>query len=288
MAHLLVLELLGEELVLVADLGLRTHAGGYATGLEPLSVASGPTTAVVPRPAQRPPMRLRGRRECTACGERWSYFETADVACPACGSPRSVAVEGEAVLHTAGGATLDLEAARAAVEDRPVRAVARDAAEAARSFLAERGFIDGGELRPLDEVTVAAAELRQVADQVKRELEPDEDAEWHLLALLRGAPEGDRPESVPAVTRSARGLGVAAAVERYRVDLARYLDDHPDPEARRRLGSLRDHLRRIEALEGDVPPEQAERLLAAARDLGAALRGEDGALSRADDRLSRF
>lgn len=233
-------------------------------------------------------MKLRGRRECADCGERWSYFEIGAVECPACGSLRSLATDGEPVLHTANGAALDLTEARDAVEDRPIREVATLAADQTRGFLAERGFIDAGELQPLDDVTVAIAELRQVADRVRRELAPDEDAEWHLLALLRGAPAGDRPESVPAVTQPARGLAVATAVDRYRADLGRYLDEHPDPEARRLLGTLRDHLRRVEALDGDVPPEQAERLLAATRDLGAALRGEEGALARAADRLSRL
>jgi hypothetical protein len=233
-------------------------------------------------------MKLRGRRECADCGEHWSYFETGGIDCPACGSVRSVALDESATQHTAGGADLALVDARRAVDDRPLREVADLAAEASRSYLADRGFIDGGELQALDDVTVAVAELRQVADRVRRSMAPDEDAEWYLLALLRDAPDGDRPDEVPEAYRAARGMGVAAVGERYRADLARYLDEHPDPAARRVLGVLRDHLRRVEALEGDVPAEQVDGLLAATRALGAYLRGEESALARAEDRLERL
>lgn len=232
-------------------------------------------------------MKVRGRRECTACGERWSYFETGGVECPACGSVRSVAVDDQPTLHTVGHAELDLSEARAAVDGRPLREVAELATGACRPFLNERGFVDAGELRPLDDITVAAAELRQTADRVRRSMTPDEAAERYLLELLRIAPEGQRPADVPEGLQGARGLAAAGAVDRYRADLARYLDEHPDPAARRVLGFLRDHCRRVEALDGAVPVETADRLVAAARDLGAYLRGEEAALARAEDRLSR-
>ena len=303
MAHVLVVELLGEELVLLAHLRLGAHvaavAGRTRTAFgrrrgrvvgpdrgRPRPAAG--TDAVFSGPAERPAMRVRGRRECRDCGERWSYFETGAVECPACGSVLSVAVDDERRLHTAGPADLDLAAARAAVGDRPLREVADLAAAATRSYLAAVGFVDAGELRPLDDRTVAAAELRQVADRVRRSLVDDEAVEHHLLALLRGAPDGERPDDVPAALRGARGLGVAAAVDRYRADVARYLDEHPDPAARRVLGTLRDRLRRVEALDGDVPPAEAERLVAAARELGAYVGGEadEAALARAEDRLT--
>lgn len=247
-----------------------------------------PTNAVFRSPAEAGPMRLRGRRRCRNCGERWSYFETANTACPTCGSLWSVALDDDPTRHTAGGAELDLTAARAAVGDRPLREVAGLAADATRPFLVGRGFIDAGRLRPLDDVTVAAAELGQAADRIRRSMAPTEAAERYFLDLLRGAPDGERPTTVPAGLRAARGRGAAAAVERYRADLVRYLDDHPDPATRRALGSLRDHLRRVEALDGDVPVETADRLVATARDLGASLRGDEGALARAEDRLTRF
>lgn len=231
-------------------------------------------------------MPLRGQRTCAECGRRWSYFETGSVDCPACGSVRSVAVADEAVLHTRGDTTLDLSAARAAVDDRPLRDVARLAAAASRAYLADRGFIDAGELQPLDDVTLAVAELRAVSDQIHRSMAADDAAEHHLLALIQGASDGDRPADVPPAFRPARGRGAAAAVERYRADLVRYLGVHPAPEARRVLGPLRDQLRRVEALEGDVSVETVDRLVAAARDLGAYLSGEEAALARAEDRLS--
>lgn len=233
-------------------------------------------------------MRLRGRRVCAECGERWSYFETGDVSCPGCGSLHSTAADDEPVRHTAGDATLDLAEARAAVDERPLREVAALAGAAARSFLVDRGFIAAGELRPLDDVTVAAAELRAAATLVGGSVTPDEAAERYLLDLLRGAPEGRRPDTVPPELRAARGLGAAMAVDRYRGALARTLDDRPDPEARRLLGLLRDHLRRIEALDGEVSPATADAVVATARDLGDYLRGDGAALASAADRLSRL
>lgn len=233
-------------------------------------------------------MKLRERRECVDCGECWSYFERESVTCPSCGSVRSTALDAEGTLHTVGGDDLDLTEARQAVDEEPLRTVARLAADASRGFMAEQGFIDRGELRSLDDTTVAAAELRQAADRLRRSMDPEEDAEWYFLALLRGAEDGERPEEVPPGFESVRGLAIASAVERYRSDLARYLEVQPDPEARRVLGILRDHLRRVEALDGDVPVEHAERLLAAARELGAYIQGEEGTLARAEDRLARL
>jgi hypothetical protein len=69
-------------------------------------------------------MKLRGRRECVDCGEHWSYFDTGEVECPVCGSVRSVALDEAAALHTGSDADIDLEAARAALDDRPLREVA--------------------------------------------------------------------------------------------------------------------------------------------------------------------
>ncbi|WP_010612050.1 DUF7117 family protein, partial [Halococcus hamelinensis] len=74
-----------------------------------------------------------------------------------------------------------------------------------------------------------------------------------------------------------------------RRDATAYLDDHPDSEARAALDSLEDHVRRVEALDGDVSPDHAERLLGVARDVGTYLREDDeNALAAARDRLSRL
>ena len=51
-------------------------------------------------------MKVRGRRECEACGARWSYFDTGEVTCPDCGSLHSVGLDDERALHTASTATL--------------------------------------------------------------------------------------------------------------------------------------------------------------------------------------
>ncbi|MFD1633708.1 hypothetical protein ACFSBJ_08180 [Haloplanus ruber] len=84
----------------------------------------------------------------------------------------------------------------------------------------------------------------------------------------------------------ARGLGDANAADDYRRDLLAWLDEHPDPEARRTLGTLRERIKRVEALEGDVPPSDAESLVAAAREVGMSLREDDEtALAAARDRL---
>lgn len=235
-------------------------------------------------------MKLRGHRECTDCGRRWSYFQTGGIECPNCGSLRSQALEDEPVLHTAGTADLDLTEARSAVDSRPIREVAALAADASRSYLTQRGFIEGGELQPLDEMTVAVAELRRVAERVKRSVQPDDNAERFLVELLREAPQGDRPAEVPPGLEADRGLGIAAAVDRYRTDLSRYLDEHPDGEARRVLGTVRDHQRRVQAVDGAVPIDQSERLLEAVRELGRYLREDEAeaALARAEDRLRRL
>lgn len=234
-------------------------------------------------------MKIRGRRRCKECDHRWSYYETGSVSCPACGSLLSVGVDEARALHTDAPAELDLAAARRGIDERSIREVAADAGDAARDYLLSRGFIDGGELLSLDEPFVAAAELRHAADVVRRSLDLAEDAERYFLVLLAGADGGDRPDEVPDSMREAYGLAMADAVDAYRADLATWLDEYPDPEARAALGRLREHGKRVGALDGDVPPAEADRLVAAARDLGAYVRkGNEDALARAGHRLARL
>jgi hypothetical protein len=91
---------------------------------------------------------------------------------------------------------------------------------------------------------------------------------------------------VPDSLAAARGLGDADAVDAYRRDLLTWLDDHPDEAARRTLGTLHEHLKRVQALQGDVSPAAAESLIDAARDVGTYLiDGEDASLDRARERL---
>ncbi|WP_251328359.1 DUF7117 family protein [Haloplanus pelagicus] len=233
-------------------------------------------------------MKIRGRRECRDCGCRWSYYETGSVACPDCESLRSVGVDEDRTLHTDAPATLDLTPYRTAAADDDLHAVVDDCKSDLRAYLRRRGFVDGGTLRPLDETVVAAAELLQVVDAFDRRRSPTDAEHTYLLALLRDADGGERPspDAVPEELAAARGLGDANAVDAYRRDLLEWLDDHPDGAARRTLGTLRERVKRVEALQGDVSPSAAEALVRAAREVGTYLAdGDDSALAAARDRL---
>ena len=237
-------------------------------------------------------MRIRGQRECRSCGTRWSYYETGSVECPSCGSPRSVGVEDERRLHTASPVSLDLTEARNRLEsDESLREVADVAAEACREYVRGFGFVNAGELQYLEETYLAAMELRHVAGRVGRSMTLDDDEEFYFLSLLRGADHGDRPASdeVPDSLRSARGLAYARAVSEYRSDVRAYLDEHPHPLASEVLGPLDGHLKRVVALDGEVPTAESELLVRIAQDVGTYLREDDeSALAEARDRLDRL
>lgn len=237
-------------------------------------------------------MEIRGERECTECGTRWSYYETGEVACPDCGSLRSVGREGRE-LHTDGPAELDLTPVKRGVAERPLTDVADEVTDRCREYVHDRGFIDGGELRELDETYLIASELTAAIRAYERSLasgaldpETDDAEQLHLFALLNE--ERPPPPEVPDSLAPARGLAYAKAVSTYRDDLRTYLDDEDaqHPPVRRALGRLDDHLRRAEALDGDVEPRTAERLVEVARDLASAVREDDEvALARAQERL---
>jgi hypothetical protein len=247
-------------------------------------------------------MRVRGERECRDCGTRWSYYETGAIECPDCGSVRSLGVDEQRQLHTTGPASLDLTEVREAVDDQHLAEVVAAAKERCRAYLRQDGFVRGGDLLALDDVHLAARELVHVADLVGRDRTLDDDAEWYLLALLRGADAGERPapEEVPDDLRIARGLAAAEGVRTYRRELLEWLDEHPHPEAREPAGRLDQHGKRVEALQGDVPPREAEQLVAVARDLQRYLRDDDpqasdataasgaDALATASERLDRL
>jgi uncharacterized Zn finger protein (UPF0148 family) len=231
-------------------------------------------------------MRIRGERECRQCGTRWSYYETGAVTCPDCGSPVSVGV-GERAEHTDAPAEFDLTPVRARVDETPLREVAEAAADRAADYLRATGFVHAGDLQPLSETYLAAAELRQLGTELAGGLRVDDPVELYFLSLLGGADEGDRPDpdEVPDAVRGARGRAVAAAVDAVQSDLRRVLAD-PEPRVSQVLSSVTTHRKRIEALDGDVPPREAERLVRAVRDLLAYLRENDEtALARAEDRL---
>jgi len=232
-------------------------------------------------------MKVRGERECRACGTQWSYYDTGTIACPECGSVHSVGLD-ERTEHTDAPVTLELTGVRNRVDEDTTAELAAAAAERCREYTRKRGFIDGGSLRPLDETYVAAVELRHVASEIEREMRPGDAAKAYFFDLLAGADTGERPavETVPETLRKPFGLAMAAAVDAYQRDVRRYLDDNPDPEGRRLSGRIRDHRKRIEALGGDVDPADSHRLLRAAGDLGKFLNGEESAAITADNWLS--
>jgi hypothetical protein len=235
-------------------------------------------------------MRVRGRRECRDCEHRWSYYETGGVACPACGSLRSVGVD-DRTRHTDTPVSLDLSPHRRAVEEAGIGAAADDLQRDLRTYRNKRGFIRAGELRPLDGTFLAATELLHAVDVLTRADDVTDDEEFYLLDLLRGADAGERPpvDGVPASMRAARGLAVADAVDDYRRETLTWLDDNPDTEARRTLGTVADLVKRTRALGGDVPLDTSEALVTATRGVSTFLReGDEAALVSARDRLSRL
>jgi uncharacterized Zn finger protein (UPF0148 family) len=232
-------------------------------------------------------MRVRGHRECKECGTRWSYYDTGEAACPECGSLYSVGVDEERTLHTATAATFDLTPVRRQVDEVPLRQLASRAAEHCREFTRGYGFIDGGTLQPLDDTYLAAMELQYVGSELDHRLEVDRDEELYLTSLLQ-ADVGERPPpaEVPESLRAMRGLAYANGVRGYRSDLRTYLDEHPDPAARRLLRRLAEHAKRVRALDGDVPPRETESLVAVIRDVGRYLAdGDETALAEAGTRL---
>jgi uncharacterized Zn finger protein (UPF0148 family) len=231
-------------------------------------------------------MEIRGERECTDCGERWSYYETGEIQCPACGSLRSVGV-GDRAEHTDDPVELDLSGVRNAVEAATTAELAEQASEEAAEYVRRAGFVHAGRLEPLDDTYLAAAELRRVGAELARRMRVDDDAELYLLELLRTADSGERPApgKVPASLRAQRGLAVAAAADAYASDIRRVYDD-PDREVSRVLSGIRAERKRVEALDGDVEPERAERVVRALRDLHASLEEDDEtALARAQERV---
>ena len=231
-------------------------------------------------------MEVRGERECRDCGTRWSYYETGSVACPSCGSVFSVG-HGDRAVHTAGGASLALGRARAAVDDEPIDRVAALAAEAARDYRRAAGFVDAGELQPFDDTALLAAELETTGRELAGSMRVGHEAEAHLLRLLRASESDTRPgpDSVPADLHQARGLAVARAAGDYHRDLRRVLED-PGPSLSAALSTIRARRKRIEALDGDVDPRTAERLVGATRDVYAHLELDDeAALARIDERF---
>lgn len=232
-------------------------------------------------------MKVRGERECQDCGTRWTYYETGSIACPDCGSIHSVGID-ERTEHTDSPATLDLTPIRNRIDTDSTREIAGAAADHCREYTRERGFINAGELRSFDEAYVAAVELQHIGAHLSREMRISDPAERYFYELLGKADDGDRVpvEEVPTELSAPFGLAMAAAVDQYQRDVRTYLDTNPEPTARRLSGRIRDHRKRIEALDGNVDPADANRLVHATRDLGSYINGDESAFVRAENWLA--
>ena len=233
-------------------------------------------------------MKIRGERECTECGTRWSYYETGSVGCPACGSLQSVGID-ERTEHTDMQVTFDLTPVRNAIDEVDADDLAERARDRCREYVRRRGFVNAGTLRELDDTYLAATELLHVADIVAREITLEDRDELYFLALLRDADGGKRPpvEDVPHSLRAARGLAYANAVREYRRDIRTWAEDRDLTSSERgALETLGEHVTRVRMLDGDVEPRNAERLIEATRELANGLRGDGVALSNAHERLA--
>lgn len=246
-------------------------------------------------------MEIRGQRACKACETEWSYFETGSIACPNCGSLRSVGRDEERCLHTDASAALPLEEFRGRVAEEPVNAYADEFESALREYTRKRGFINGGDLRDLDETYLTARTLLHTVDLLARSREVTADEEIYLLTLYRTLADEQSPadsdgratEEVPDSLQEAWGSAATDAVGAYTSDLRTWLDAHPDSEATQTLGRLREHVKRVEALQGAVDPETATALVETAQAIGRSLRTDDpeaatDALAAARDRLSQL
>ncbi|MBZ6496324.1 DUF7117 family protein [Natrinema longum] len=232
-------------------------------------------------------MKIRGERECTECGTRWSYYETGSVGCPGCGSLQSVGVD-ERTEHTDLQVAFDLTPVRNAIDDVATDDLAERARDRCREYVRRRGFVNAGTLRELDDTYLAATELLHVADIVAREIHLEEREELYFLALLRDADQGERPpvDDVPRSLRAARGLAYANAIREYRRDVRTWTDDRNlTASERSALETLGEHVTRIRMLDGDVEPRTAERLVEATRNLTNGLRGDELAFTRSQERL---
>ncbi|AFZ74497.1 DUF7117 family protein [Natronobacterium gregoryi] len=239
-------------------------------------------------------MKIRGERECKECGTRWSYYETASIDCPACGSLHSVGVD-ERTEHTDRQASFDLTPVRNDIDEVSTDELAERARDRCREYVRRRGFINAGELRDLENTYLAATELLHVADVVARgiELELADREELYFLSLLRDADVGDRPstDAVPATLESARGLAYANAVREYRRDVRTWAGERDaklTTNERGALETLGEHVKRLRMLDGDVDPQTAERLVETTRELADGLRGDEVAFARAQEGLENL
>ncbi|TYT61596.1 DUF7117 family protein [Natrialba swarupiae] len=235
-------------------------------------------------------MKIRGERECTECGTRWSYYETGSIGCPACGSLHSVGLD-ERTEHTDLRVEFDLTPVRADIDEGATDELAERARDRCREYVRRRGFVNAGDLRDLDDTYLAATELLHVADIVVRERDLEEREALYFLSLLRDADDDERPppDGVPRTLRAGRGLAYANAVREYRREIRTWADDRELTAAERTaLETLGEHVKRVRMLDGDVSPRTAERLVQATRELANGVRGDELAVMKAQDRLEEL
>ena len=230
-------------------------------------------------------MEIRGQRRCTECGQEWSYFDTGEVACPACGSLKSVG-RGERKTHTDSAIELDLSPHRQAVDaETDLSAITDGLTTTLRDYIRQRGFLNGGTLQPPDDTLLSAAELLHAVDVLDRRRRPTDEAQLYVTKLLGGADDGHRPapDSVPASMTTARGLAYTEVLSRFHQDFTKWVtEESPIMNASAEganairtsdisVHQLRErfstHLTRSEALQGDIPVETSETLLVIARKL---------------------
>ncbi|WP_254863198.1 DUF7117 family protein [Halovivax gelatinilyticus] len=233
-------------------------------------------------------MNVRGDRRCRECGTRWSYAETGQIACPACGSLRSVG-RGDRRVHTDSPTPLDLSAVRREIDDHPIRELSQRAAKSCRRYVGRRGFVSDGSLLELDDTYVGALELRYAATYATAKPSLTNGQRLYLLSLVRSVDEGERPPvaDVARSIRNARGLAVSRAVRDYRRDV-RSWNESIDQDVYELFESIDAHAVRVDHLDGDVEPLEAEHLLSACRSLADVLRGETTSLSAVSRELDRL
>lgn len=231
-------------------------------------------------------MRVRGVRSCNECETEWSYFDTGSIVCPQCGSIASVGL-GDRRLHT--DAPVRLELPIESIDDpTTIEDVADIIERRCRRYRNRRGFIRGGELRRLDDQFLLAHELLEIAADHRRQgrSSPRSDAALGydlsiLDAVIRNGRPPD-PDEVPRERHRHRGLGHSLALGSYLRDLKAWLETNEgtDDGPRVLIGEIEEHLRRIEALEGDVEPREVDGLVHAVR----AIRRHVLAEGRSNDR----
>ncbi|MDZ7730734.1 MAG: TFIIB-type zinc ribbon-containing protein [Natrialbaceae archaeon] len=218
-------------------------------------------------------MEVRGQRECSECGTQWSYFETGSRSCPNCGSPRSVG-HGEPAPHTDSVTALELEDVAESIDAQPLTDTARQVANRCRTYVNDRGFIEEGSLRDLDDTYLSAWELRHLVTELRTLSDADPSTEEYFVTLLATTIRDERPtaEAVPPAAAAARGRGYADAVDRYRHELRRWQPTDRDRGGAAELERLRAIVRSIQAVDGAVEPALAETLVSVTRGLAASLR----------------